>query len=119
MCATPIDASGELIDGTKVSGPADLRKALVKRGPQFVQTMTEKLMTYALGRTVEYYDMPAVRAIVRNAARDNYRFSALVQEIARSDPFQMRKVPDADPVSTTASLQDKTRPTLQTVDRRP
>ena len=116
---TPIDASGELIDGTKVSGPADLRKALVKRGPQFVQTMTEKLMTYALGRSVDYYDMPTVRQIVRDAARDNYRFSSLVMGIVKSAPFQMRKVPDADPVSTTAGLQDKTSPTLQTVDRRP
>ena len=53
--------------------------------------MTEKLMTYALGRSVEYYDMPAVRAIVRDAARDNYRFSSIVMGIVRSTPFQMRK----------------------------
>jgi cytochrome c5 len=100
---TPIDASGELIDGTKVSGPADLRKALVKRGPQFVQTLTEKLMTYALGRSVDYYDMPTVRQIVRDAARDNYRFSSLVMGIVKSAPFQMRKVPDAEaPASATA-----------------
>ena len=100
---TPIDASGELIDGTKVSGPADLRKALVKRGPQFVQTLTEKLMTYALGRSVDYYDMPTVRQIVRDAARDNYRFSSLVMGIVKSAPFQMRKVPDAGaPASSTA-----------------
>ncbi len=99
---TPIDPSGVLIDGTKVSGPADLRKALVKRGPQFVQTLTEKLMTYALGRSVEYYDMPTVRQIVRDAARENYRFSSLVMGIVKSAPFQMRKVPEADPVSTTA-----------------
>jgi len=98
----PIDASGELIDGTKVSGPADLRKALLKRSPQFVQTFTEKLMTYALGRSVEYYDMPTVRQIVRDAARDNYRFSSLVKGVVKSAPFQMRKVPEADPVSTTA-----------------
>jgi len=106
---TPIDASGELIDGTKVSGPADLRKALVKRGPQFVQTMTERLMTYALGRSVDYYDMPTVRQIVRDAARDNYRFSSLVMGIVKSAPFQMRKVPDADPVSTTASARPEGR----------
>jgi hypothetical protein len=95
----PIDASGELIDGTKMSGPADLRKALVRRSPQFVQTLTEKLMTYALGRSVEYYDMPAIRQIVRDAARDNYRFSSLVMGIVKSAPFQMRKVPEADHVS--------------------
>jgi hypothetical protein len=92
---TPIDASGELIDGTKVSSPADLRKALVGRAPQFVQTLTEKLMTYALGRSVEYYDMPVVRQIVRDAARENYRFSSIVTGIVRSAPFQMRKVPEA------------------------
>jgi hypothetical protein len=95
----PIDASGELIDGTKVSGPVDLRKALLKRSPQFVQTLTEKLMTYALGRSVEYYDMPTVRQIVRDAARDNYRFSSLVSGIVKSAPFQMRRVPEADHVS--------------------
>ena len=63
----------------------------VRRPGQFAQTVTEKLMTYALGRSVEYYDMPAVRAIVRDAARDNYRFSAIVMGIVRSAPFQMRK----------------------------
>jgi mono/diheme cytochrome c family protein len=106
---TPIDPSGVLIDGTKVSGPADLRKALVKRGPQFVQTLTEKLMTYALGRSVEYYDMPTVRQIVRDAARDNYRFSSLVMGIVKSAPFQMRKVPESDPVSTTAAARPEGR----------
>src|SRR6266850_1125386 len=88
---TAIDASGQLADGTPVNGPLDVRKALVKRPEQFVQTMTEKLMTFALGRTVEYYDMPAVRKIVRDAARDNYRFSSIVMGIVRSAPFQMRK----------------------------
>ena len=61
-----------------------------------MQTLTEKLMTYALGRSVEHYDMPTVRQIVRDAARDNYRFSSLVMGIVKSAPFQMRKVPDAD-----------------------
>ena len=88
----PIDASGKLIDGTPISGPVDLRRALLKRPEQFVQTMTEKLMTYALGRSVEYYDMPAVRQIVRDAARDNYRFSSIVMGIVKSAPFQMRKM---------------------------
>jgi mono/diheme cytochrome c family protein len=88
-----IDASGKLVDGTPVSNPADLRKALEKRPNQFVQTLTEKLMTYALGRTVEYYDMPAVRKIVRDAAREDRRFASIVMGIVRSAPFQTAKVP--------------------------
>jgi hypothetical protein len=86
-----IDASGRLVDGTPVNGPEDLRRALLRRPEQFVQTFTERLMTYALGRSVEAHDMPAVRKIVRDAARDDYRFSALVHGIVRSAPFQMRK----------------------------
>ena len=88
---TPIDAAGKLVDGTAVGGPVDLRNALMRRPDQFVQTLTEKLMTYGLGRSVEYYDMPAVRQIVRDAARDNYRFSSIVMGIVKSAPFQMRK----------------------------
>jgi mono/diheme cytochrome c family protein len=88
-----IDASGKLVDGTPVSGPADLRNALMKRPEQFAQTLTEKLMTYALGRSIEYYDMPTIRRIVRDAAKDNYRFSSIVLGIVRSAPFQMRKAP--------------------------
>ena len=97
----PIDASGAARrrdDGERAGRSAE---GAVKRSPQFVQTLTEKLMTYALGRSVEYYDMPTVRQIVRDAARDNYRFSSLVMGIVKSAPFQMRKVPEADPVSTT------------------
>ena len=86
-----IDSSGQLVDGTPVSGPAGLRAILIKRPGQFVQTATEKLMTYALGRSVEYYDMPAVRQIVRDSARDRYRFSSIVLGIVKSAPFQMRK----------------------------
>jgi mono/diheme cytochrome c family protein len=92
LARTPIDASGQLVDGTPVSGPVDLRKALMKRPDQFVQTLTERLMTYALGRTVEHDDMPAVRKIVRESARDNYRFSSIVMGIVKSAPFQMRKL---------------------------
>ncbi len=92
---TVIDASGKLVDGRPVNGPADLRKALVDKPGQFVQTVTERLMTYALGRRADYYDMPSVRKIVKDAAADNYRFSQLVLGIAKSDPFQKRKVPAA------------------------
>ncbi len=90
-----IDASGKLVDGTPVASPADLRKALVANSDQFVRTVTERLMTYALGRRAEYYDMPAVRKIVKDAAASNYRFSQLVLGVAKSDPFQKRKVPAA------------------------
>jgi hypothetical protein len=88
---TPIDASGVLADGTKVNGVVDLRNALLSRPNVFVGTMTEKLMTYALGRGVEYYDMPAIRSIVRDAARKDYRFSTLVLGVVKSTPFQMRR----------------------------
>jgi len=87
---TPIDASGELADGTPVDGPVSLRDALLKRPENFVTTVTEKLMTYGLGRGVEYYDAPAVRGIVREASVDGYTWSALITGIARSVPFQMR-----------------------------
>ncbi len=88
----PIDASGSLPDGTRFTGAAGLREALLARREQFVTTLTEKLLTYALGRGVEYYDQPAVRAIVRDAARRDYRFAtALVAGVVRSTPFQMRR----------------------------
>lgn len=96
FAGTHIDSSGELPDGTVVNGPDDLRKALTAKPDQFVQTLTEKLMTYALGRAVEYSDMPTVRAIVRASASDNYRFSSLVMRIVNSEPFQLRTVPGAD-----------------------
>ena len=86
---TPIDASGVLVDGTKVDGVVSLRNVLVQYQDQFVRVVAEKLLTYALGRGVEYPDMPLVRSIVRDAAKDKYRFSSLVMGIVRSAPFQM------------------------------
>jgi len=86
----PVDTSGELMDGTKLDGPVALRQALVANPEPFVRTLTEKLMTYALGRGLEYYDMPAVRAIVRQAGKSGYRWSALVQGVTESVPFRMR-----------------------------
>jgi len=83
-----IDPSGELSDGTKIDGPLSLTNALVKYSPQFVRTLTEKLLTYGLGRGTAYYDMPVVRSIVKEAARDNYRFSSLIVGIVKSAPFQ-------------------------------
>ena len=86
----PIDASVELYDGQPVNGPIGLRQALLRYSPQFVRMVTEKLMTYGLGRGVEYYDMPVIRSIVRDAAKNNYRFSSIVLGIVKSAPFQMR-----------------------------
>ena len=85
-----IDASGVLPDGTSFEGPDGMRQALLREPKRFVATVTEKLLTYALGRNVESYDMPAVRAIVRDAERNDYRFSSIVLGIVRSTPFQMR-----------------------------
>jgi hypothetical protein len=93
---TPIEASGELVDGAKVDGPAGLREALLSRADVFVSTLSEKLLTYALGRGVRYYDMPAVRAITRAAAKNDYRFSSLISGIVNSAPFQMRVKEPAD-----------------------
>jgi len=87
----PIDASGQLADGTKVEGPVTLRQAITRYPEQFAGTVTEKLLTYALGRGLEYYDMQVVRSIVRDAARNDYKLSALVVGVVKSTPFQMRK----------------------------
>ncbi len=85
----PVDASGELADGAKVDGVVALRKAILTRPELFAGTLTEKLMTYALGRGIDYRDMPAVRAILRQAAPDNYRFSDLILGVVHSTPFEM------------------------------
>jgi len=85
-----IDPSGQLVDGTSIDGVETLRAALLNRPDAFVQTMTEKLLMYAMGRASHYYDMPAIRAITRDASRNDYKFSSLVMGIVSSDPFQMR-----------------------------
>jgi hypothetical protein len=87
---SPIDATGELVDGTRLDGPASLRRALLSRSDAFVTVAAEKLLTYAMGRAVTAYDMPAVRAIVRDAGRNEYRFSSLVLGVVKSEPFQKR-----------------------------
>jgi hypothetical protein len=94
---TPIDASGALLDGTKVSGPVELRKALLKDPDIFVGTLTEKLLTYALGRGLAYFDMPVVRGIVRDTASRQHRFSSIILGIVNSTPFQMRMKPLEEP----------------------
>lgn len=90
-----IDAGGEL-GGVQLRGPSDVRKYLMTRPQQFAQTFTEKLFTYSLGRGLEYTDMPTVRAIVRDAAKDNYRFATIVLGIVNSQPFRMQMVPDGN-----------------------
>lgn len=95
FAGTAIDPSGSLPDGTKLAGPEDLRAALLRKPEQFVQTFTEKLMTYGLGRRLEYYDMPTVRKIVHSAA-GNYRFSTLVMGIVSSDAFRLKRVNDGE-----------------------
>jgi hypothetical protein len=87
----PINATGVLLDGTKVDGPAALRRALVAQKEQFVRTVTGKLLTYAIGREMAYSDAPAIRAIVRAAAADDYRWSSTILAIVKSPPFQMRR----------------------------
>jgi hypothetical protein len=89
--AGAIDAAGELADGTPVNGALSLEKALMKHPDYFVDTFTEKLMTYALGRGLEYYDMPVVRKITHEAGNDDYRFSAIVKGIVHSVPFRMKQ----------------------------
>ncbi len=88
---TPIDASGVLPDGTTFDGLPALRGVLFERRDEFVATVTDKLLTYALGRGIEYFDRPAIRAIVREAERDDYRWSSLILALVRSQPFQMRR----------------------------
>jgi hypothetical protein len=90
----PIDASGVLPDGAKFNGPAELRKILLDRREEFARTVAAKLVTYALGRGIEYYDAPAVRKIVREAAPGEYRWSALILGVVKSTPFQMRRSPE-------------------------
>ncbi len=87
---TPIDPSGVLPDGAKFQGPAELRKILASRREQVVTTITEKLLTYSLGRGIDYYDQPTVRKILRDASSSGYRWSSIVLGIVKSNPFQMR-----------------------------
>jgi hypothetical protein len=88
--AVLIDSSTQMADGTLIDGPVGLRTAILRRPDAFVQTMTEKLMIYALGRSLEAFDMPTIRAIVRDAGRNNYRFSSLIMGVLNSTPFQRR-----------------------------
>jgi mono/diheme cytochrome c family protein len=102
----PIDSSGQLADGTKIDGVVGLRQALLKHPEYFVGTLTEKMLTYALGRPLEYYDMPVVRGIVQGAAKNDYRFSSLIAGIVKSEPFEMKKaLVDSGPAVTTSAVR--------------
>jgi hypothetical protein len=90
----PIDVAVTLFDGQQVEGPAGLRTALMRYSPQFVRMFVEKLMTYGVGRGMEYTDMPTIRAIARDVATDDDRFSAIVLGVVRSPQFQMRLKPE-------------------------
>jgi uncharacterized protein DUF1592/uncharacterized protein DUF1588/uncharacterized protein DUF1585/uncharacterized protein DUF1595/uncharacterized protein DUF1587 len=92
-----IDASGRLASGQQIGGPAQLNQALLERPDQFVQALTEKLMTFALGRGLRYQDMPSVRDIVRTSAKDDYRFEALIRGVVASPSFQMKQVSSPAP----------------------
>jgi hypothetical protein len=98
-----IDASGQLADGTKIDGVVGLRQALLKHPEYFVGTLTEKMLTYALGRPLEYYDMPVVRGIVNGAARNDYRFSSLIVGIVKSEPFEMKRALEGDGLGVTTA----------------
>src|SRR5262249_5306813 len=89
-----IDSSGQLPGGVKFSGPAELKKILLDRRDEFVDTLAEKLMTYALGRGLEAYDQPAVRQVRGETVAHDYKFSAMVLAIVNSTPFEMRRTPD-------------------------
>ncbi len=93
----PIDASGRLVSGEPVNGPVELREAIVRRPERFVSAFTEKLLTYATGRGLDYYDMPTVRRIVADAAADDYRFSSIVYGIVSSPPFRMKRAGERPP----------------------
>lgn len=92
----------QLVDGTQVNSPSTLREALTARPEAFITTFSSKLLTYALGRGIDYYDMPVVRLIDRDATRHENRFSAFVLGIVKSTPFQMRRteLPEAAPIET-------------------
>jgi hypothetical protein len=95
----PLDTRGDYYDGTPVSSPGELTKALMKRPVPLVRTFTENLFAYALGRRAEYFDQPAIRAIARNAAAQNYKLSAFILGVIKSDAFLMKQ---AEPFQTTA-----------------
>jgi Protein of unknown function (DUF1592)/Protein of unknown function (DUF1588)/Protein of unknown function (DUF1587)/Protein of unknown function (DUF1585)/Protein of unknown function (DUF1595) len=112
----PIDAHSQLYDGTPAEGPAGVRAFLLRHQDQYLRNITQALMTYALGRGIDYGDMPMVRSVLRTAAHDDYRFRSLIEAIAMSDLFRMNVVPAPAPASTTpTSTTATTTPATSTV----
>ncbi len=107
FAASPIDAQGRTVSGQPLTGPADLRNALLSRPDQFVWALTEKLMTFALGRTVEHYDMPIVRSVARRAAENDYRFEEIVLGVVESDAFRMKSLPAQESNTESVSLNEQ------------
>ncbi len=101
----PIDTSGQMFDGAKLDGPVSLRQAVLKHSDSFLGTFTENLLAYGMGRVLEYYDMPSVRAIDRAAAMRNNRFSAFVLGVVKSRQFQMRRAEEPQPAIGTAAAE--------------
>jgi len=98
----PIDASGQLFDGNKLDGPASLRQAILSHSDAFIGTFTESLLAYGIGRVIDYRDMPFVRAIEHEAAKNNNRFSSFILGIVKSAPFQMRRAEENESAPTDA-----------------
>ncbi len=102
----PLDTRGDFYDGTPVTSPAELLAALMKRPTPLLRTFTENLLAYALGRRTEYYDQPAIRAIVKAADADNDKMSAFILGVIKSDAFQMKRAEPASPTDTKAPAND-------------
>ena len=102
----PLDVAGVLADGSKVNGPVELRQAIASRPDAFTTVVTEKMLTYALGRGLEPSDMPVVRRIVKKAAQNDYRLSSIVMGIVESAPFQMRTKHEPDEVASVPPTED-------------
>jgi hypothetical protein len=92
-----IDATGKMFDGVKLDGPVSLRQAILGHSDAFLGAFTESMLAYGIGRVIDYRDMPAVRAIEQEAARNNNRFSSFIMGVVKSAPFQMRHVEEAEP----------------------
>ena len=95
-----VDATGQMFDGAKLDGPVSLRQAIMNHSDSFIGTFTENLLAYGLGRVIDYGDMPFVRGIAREAARNNNHFSAFVLGVVKSPAFQMRRVEEIESVPT-------------------